>query len=98
MLVQAGREARKRLGAVRPGLSEVCRRLELPVPPRGFWAKVQHGHRMRRPPLPELQSGEAEEILVYGGERPMVQANWLASSFNYRILVHVQPHIRHRPS
>src|SRR5205814_1316099 len=48
-----------------PGLAKVCRRLQIPVPPRGFWAKTQHGQRMRRPPLPELQSGEAEEILIH---------------------------------
>jgi len=47
------------------GLAEACRRLQIPVPPRGFWAKSQHGQRMRRPPLPELPPGEAEEILIY---------------------------------
>jgi len=48
-----------------PGLAKACRRLQIPVPPRGFWAKAQHGQRMRRPPLPELPPGEAEEILIY---------------------------------
>jgi len=47
------------------GLAKVCQRLKIPVPPRGYWAKVQHGQRMRRPRLPELQPGEAEEIVVH---------------------------------
>lgn len=46
------------------GLSKACQRLQIPVPPRGFWARVQHGQSIRRPGLPELQPGEAEEILI----------------------------------
>lgn len=45
------------------GLAKVCRRLQIPVPPRGFWAKLQHGQRMRRPRLAELPPGEAEVIV-----------------------------------
>lgn len=55
------------------GLAKVCHRLRVPVPPRGFWAKVQHGRWMRRPPLPALQPGDAEEIVVHvrdGGDEP----------------------------
>jgi hypothetical protein len=48
-----------------PGLAKACRRLRVPVPPRGYWAKVQAGRHPRRPRLPELQSGEAEEIVVW---------------------------------
>jgi len=46
------------------GLSKACQRLQIPVPPRGFWARVQHGQKLRRPRLPELQPGEAEEIVI----------------------------------
>jgi hypothetical protein len=46
------------------GLAKVCRRLQIPVPPRGFWAKLQHGQRMRRPRLGELPPGEAEVIVI----------------------------------
>ena len=47
------------------GLAKACRRLQIPVPPRGFWAKLQHGQRMRRPRLAELPAGEAEVIVVH---------------------------------
>jgi len=46
------------------GLARACHRLKIPVPPSGFWARVQNGHRMRRPRLPELPPGEAEEIVI----------------------------------
>ncbi|GAA4334814.1 hypothetical protein GCM10023184_29170 [Flaviaesturariibacter amylovorans] len=29
----------------------MCRRLEVPVPPAGHWAKVQHGRKVKPPPL-----------------------------------------------
>jgi hypothetical protein len=33
------------------GLAKVCQRMGVPVPPRGYWAKVQSGARGRRLPL-----------------------------------------------
>jgi hypothetical protein len=47
------------------GLSKACHRLQIPVPPRGFWAKSKAGQRMRRPRLPPLKPGEAEEIVIH---------------------------------
>jgi hypothetical protein len=47
------------------GLAKVCRRLNVPRPPRGFWAKKQAGHKVQRPRLPTLPAGEAEEILIH---------------------------------
>jgi hypothetical protein len=46
------------------GLSKACQRLQIPVPPRGYWARVQHGQKLRRPSLPDLPPGEAEEIMI----------------------------------
>jgi hypothetical protein len=34
------------------GLAKACKRLSVPVPPRGYWARVHHGHKPTRPPLP----------------------------------------------
>jgi hypothetical protein len=34
------------------GLRKICRRLNVPVPPRGYWAKVEAGHKVRKMPLP----------------------------------------------
>lgn len=46
------------------GLAKACRRLRIPVPPRGYWARVAAGQRLSRPPLPSLPAGQAEEILI----------------------------------
>ncbi len=36
-------------------LGKVCRILHVPVPPRGYWARLRSGQEMRRPQLPKLQ-------------------------------------------
>ena len=35
-------------------LGKVCRALQIPIPPRGYWARVRSGRPMKRPPLPKL--------------------------------------------
>lgn len=37
-----------------PGLKKTCRRLVVPVPPRGYWARLKAGKPVRRPRLPVL--------------------------------------------
>ena len=46
-------------------LAKACRRLQIPVPPRGYWAKLKAGAPTRRPKLPTLPPGEAEEIVLW---------------------------------
>lgn len=46
------------------GLAKACHRLRIPVPPRGYWARVHAGQRVRRPRLPKLPAGQAETILI----------------------------------
>jgi len=36
-------------------LGKVCRILKVPVPPRGYWARVRSGGKGRKPPLPVLR-------------------------------------------
>jgi hypothetical protein len=33
-------------------LAKTCRKLQIPVPPRGYWARIRSGQKVRRPPLP----------------------------------------------
>jgi hypothetical protein len=35
------------------GLRKVCKRLNVPIPWRGYWAKVAAGHTVKKRPLPE---------------------------------------------
>ena len=46
-----------------PGLKKVCRKLQIPVPPRGYWAKLKAGHRTSRPRLPGLPTDSELEII-----------------------------------
>jgi hypothetical protein len=34
------------------------------MPPRRFWAKIQHRQKVRRPGLAKLQPGEAEVMVI----------------------------------
>jgi hypothetical protein len=50
----------KEYGVSDVALAKACRKLKVPVPGRGYWAKKEHGHRIERLPLPKL----AEPIVV----------------------------------
>jgi integrase len=43
----------QRFGISDVGLAKVCRRSDIPSPPRGYWAKVAAGNSIPRPELPE---------------------------------------------
>lgn len=42
-------------------LKRVCARLNIPCPPRGYWARKQSGQRLKTPPLPKSQPGDPSE-------------------------------------
>jgi hypothetical protein len=42
-----------RFGISDVGLAKVCRRSDIPAPPRGYWAKIAAGDSIQRPDLPE---------------------------------------------
>lgn len=48
----------RRLGLSGLGLGKLCARYQIPVPPRGWWAKKQCGHRVGKAPLPEATTKE----------------------------------------
>lgn len=56
----------KRYGLSDQGLRKVCAKSQIPLPPRGYWAKIAAGHVLSKPTLPPL-SKEAE------GRRPSVK-------------------------
>ena len=45
------REIGKELGVSDVAVAKLCTRLQVPKPPRGYWARVQAGKTPRRPPL-----------------------------------------------
>lgn len=44
-----------RYGLSDVGLAKICRSLSIPLPSRGYWAKVKAGKKMGRAPLPKLK-------------------------------------------
>ncbi len=45
------------------GLAKACRKLQIPLPPVGYWMKVQNGKPVKKPPLPK---GENVEVTQHG--------------------------------
>jgi hypothetical protein len=54
----------KRYGVSDVALAKTCRKLRVPKPGVGYWAKMAHGHETKKPPLPEFQN--APRILPRG--------------------------------
>ncbi len=55
----------KEWGVSGRGLAKACARLRVPVPPRGYWARLNAGQRVGRTRLPRLRPGEIETIVVW---------------------------------
>lgn len=59
-----------RYGASDVWLAKTCRRLGVPVPGRGYWAKRQAGKAPERPPLPPRADGAADRYVGVRWEAP----------------------------
>ena len=49
-------EVARELGISDVALGKLCRWLQVPKPPRGYWARVKAGQILRRPPLPAFRA------------------------------------------
>jgi len=56
------------------GLRKVCKKLHVPTPPRGYWAKVRHGHDVSPAPLPALPEDAPDMYVIYRGGVENVEA------------------------
>jgi hypothetical protein len=56
--------SRSKTGHQRCGLAKICTRFEIPVPPRGCWAKLAAGKRVPEIPLPSTDSKLPSEIPI----------------------------------
>jgi len=57
----------KEYGISDKGLAKICKKLNVPVPPRGYWATIQSGIKLKRPPLPKLRKGVPESHYLNPG-------------------------------
>jgi hypothetical protein len=51
------------------GLAKICRRLDVPYPTRGWWAKKAAGHNVRQLPLPKPRPGTPNAASIVRRER-----------------------------
>ena len=58
------RDVARRYGISDVALAKTCRKLGVPVPGRGYWAKVKAGKADARPPLSALEEGQSGCIVV----------------------------------
>ena len=58
------------LGLSDVGLKKTCARMRIPTPPRGYWARVAAGQRLRRTPLPKLPASAGTGIQSATFRRP----------------------------
>jgi hypothetical protein len=54
----------KRYGLSDVGLSKLCRRHNIPLPPRGYWAKLQAGKAVQRLALPNNEGEDSRNAIL----------------------------------
>ena len=54
----------KRLGISDVGLAKACRRADLLLPPRAYWAKLADGKTVKKPQLPRRGPGMSDRIVL----------------------------------
>lgn len=46
------------------GLGKICREANIPIPPRGYWARVAAGQKPARIPLPVRGLGQTDDVMI----------------------------------
>jgi hypothetical protein len=47
-------------------IHKICKKLQVPVPPRGYWARINVGQKLSKEPLPEFDGSK----VIYGAKSP----------------------------
>lgn len=67
---QAMRKLAPEWGMSDVGLKKLCKRFEIPTPPVGYWAKLEHGKKVRKPPLPKWPEDDDPDFgMIYYPDR-----------------------------
>lgn len=61
------------------GLKKICKKLNIPVPPRGYWARLQHGYKVKKTPLPKLKTGAIDSHTILQADSKIRESNKLES-------------------
>lgn len=52
------------------GLKKICIKLSVPFPPIGYWQKLAAGHKIEKPPLPDINNDEADFYELKNEKKP----------------------------
>lgn len=52
------------LGLSDVGLGKICREANIPIPPRGYWARISAGQKPARLPFPVRGLGQKDEVMI----------------------------------
>jgi len=55
------------------GLAKICRRLDVPYPPRGYWAKLAADKKVKATALPKAKAGIPSSAAIYKKGPPKVE-------------------------
>jgi hypothetical protein len=55
----------KEYGISDVALAKICKKLKVPRPPRGYWAKLEFKKKISRPPLPAISGDDSTEFVHY---------------------------------
>jgi len=55
------------------GLAKLCERNDIPVPPRGYWARKRAGYKVRQMPLPARKEEGSQQIIIQKHEHALPQ-------------------------
>jgi hypothetical protein len=57
------------------GLGKLCARHDIPVPPRGWWARKAAWKRVKQDPLPPLAPGRCNNVIIEGQQHVRTEAS-----------------------
>lgn len=82
-----------RYGLSDVGLAKICRTLAIPLPSRGYWAKVKSGKVMNRVPLPDLKQDFSSKtgLVKLPPEQAEIREATRQASARLRKELHVEP-------
>ena len=73
-------ELAKQYGLSDVGLAKICRKLKIPLPGRGYWAKHKAGRIPPRPSLPALKKNDVSEVIITKPELPSAEPQTLTEA------------------
>jgi hypothetical protein len=63
----------KEFGISDVAIAKICKKMNIPKPGLGYWAKRQNGHRVRQKPLPDLKPGWLESYTIHKYEPTLIE-------------------------